>query len=209
MTSGKLISYFIFFIVWLQPVKGQNYTQDILMPGCTLKICGITNVNSFNLTCLASSNTIKIYPVVTLSGIQNLQEYKVDLNLPVNSFEADNPGIKNDFIDLVKGKSFPTMHIYITHFNMSTSAKCDKDSCANVEITIGGVNRNYSVKFHTTNNAKEIVTSGHEKLNIRDFNLEPPKKFFGLIQVKETIDIDFRLYLTLPSVNNVITYRTP
>lgn len=192
---NKYLYCLTFLITWLLPSKGQDCNQSILIPECTIKIDGFTNINSFSLTCLAKNNSIQIYPDITLTGVRNVQDYKVDMTLPVKYFESDNPGIKSDFIDLVKGDQYPDMHINITHFSITESAKYEKESSTGVEITIGGVNRNYAINFHTTNNGKDFITSGHQKVNIRDFNLEPPKKFFGLVQVKEIIDINFKLLL--------------
>jgi hypothetical protein len=182
-----------FFISCLITAKSQDYNNSVLIPECSIKIDGFTNINSFSLTCLAKSNVIQIYPAVSIKGFQKVQDYKVNMILPVQCFETDNPGIKSDFIDLVQGNRYPDMDINITHFCLTESSKYETDSTTDVGISIGGVTRNYNIRFRTSNNSRYIIVTGHQKVNIRDFNLEPPIKFFGMIKVKEIIDINFKL----------------
>ncbi len=203
MLSGRLLYCLIFLLSgMLLPVEGQEHAQVMLIPVSTLKITGLTNINSFSLTCLAKSNAIQVFPDITESGMKNFRDYMVDMILPLNGFESDNPIIKRDFLDLVKEKRYPTMHIYIAHICINSTTQARKDSITNVAITIGGVTRNYAIRFHTSSSGKEVLTSGHQKVNIRDFQLEPPRKFFGMVQVKEIIDIDFQLLLSPVSEKN-------
>jgi hypothetical protein len=197
MWSGKFTLSALYLLWNVLSIQAQNVPRVILIPESTLKITGLTNVNSFSLTYFANNNTIHVIPDVTVPGLKKSRDYQVDMILPIRSFVADNPGIKQDFLDLVQVKRFPTMHIYIPHMCINSSSHSCKDSITNVEITIGGITKTYAISFHSYSDDKELVTSGHRTVNIRDFQLEPPRKFFGLVQVKETIDIDFTLLLLM------------
>jgi hypothetical protein len=179
------------------PLKAQDHPNIVLLPESILKISGLTNINSFSLTYLVKNNAIKIFPEKTIAGIENLRDCKVDMNLPFKGFESDNPSIKHDFLELVQEDHFPTMHINIPHICIITSLKSGNVNKSNVEITIKGVTRNYDISFHNARYGKELITSGHQKIDIRDFRIEPPRKFFGLIKVNEILDIDFQLYMQM------------
>lgn len=63
---------------------------------------------------------------------------------------------------------------------------------ATVKINIGGKENTYLVPV-TIDNTDTNRFAGKLKLDIRDFGLEPPKKFLGLIVIKEDIEINFNL----------------
>jgi hypothetical protein len=177
----------------------QYYVE--LKPGSFLKIHGLTNINNFDLL-YHINNTLVLRPSVNVSdscySITNANN-----QIPLKYFETDNTQLKSDFLDLVKEKQFPNMILSLNcfYFTKNISDNSIKRGIAEVAITLAGVTRFYSIQFITnkdkSNNTYHL--EGHQTLNIRDFKLEPPKKFFGLIQVKEMIEIDFNLKMYIIS----------
>ena len=61
-----------------------------------------------------------------------------------------------------------------------------------IQITIAGVTREYHV-FCLVNSCSDnlIYVSGYRYIKLTDFNLDPPKKFQGLVKVKDEVLINF------------------
>ncbi len=62
---------------------------------------------------------------------------------------------------------------------------------ANVDLTITGQTKSYSIPFETHQNDSKIHLKGNKRISIRDFGLEPPITMMGLIKVSEWIEIQF------------------
>lgn len=69
----------------------------------------------------------------------------------------------------------------------------EKRGNAFVTITIAGTKKDYTLLIDINKQSSFQIYAGKLKLNIRDFQLEPHKKMFGLIIIKEEIVIDFNL----------------
>lgn len=67
---------------------------------------------------------------------------------------------------------------------------------AQVEISIAGKKKQYVVPMKIVSTPATCF-EGSLQLDINDFELQPPKKLFGMIKVKEDIEINFNLRLGL------------
>jgi hypothetical protein len=167
-----------------------------LEPQSSLTIQGITNVNTFELSYLIKSPAVSLYPSVNVTD----SSYNLgiaDLHIPLRQFETGNHLLKNDFLELVKEKQFPVMTVsaksfYLIGKKLPGFFEMQK-GIAGIAITLGGITRTYNITFTLKGNNQTFLIEGHQTFNIRDFNLEPPTKFFGLVHVKETIEIAFNL----------------
>ena len=190
----------IILVLFLPNAEGLNKYYVELKSESAFKIHGLTNINSFDFTYFIKNSPVVLCPLVNhTDSLYNITI--ADFQMPLQSFETDNPQMKQDFLDLVKEKQYPTMTIsvrnfYILHTNNFNNC-VKKKGTAIVAITLGGITKLYSIQFIINGKDKAFSIEGHQTLNIRDFNLEPPTKFFGLVQVKETIEIDFNLNVLL------------
>jgi hypothetical protein len=157
-------------------------TSVTIAPTSKLFIIGKTNVNSFK----CHYDILKInkpIPVAFKKQGDRITFEKTTLVLDNMNFDCGGPGINNDFQELLKTKTYPRVFIKLNEIVK------DRDNGnllqALVDLEIAGVTKSYTVP----------VTSvkGVLALNIRDFNLEPPKKALGMIVVKDVIEINFDL----------------
>jgi len=121
-------------------------------------------------------------------------------DLPVEKFEAPNKQIKSDFEHMLKAKEFPEIQIRLDEkLCLEKQRKVKKPQDLAVNITIGGVERLVKIECISQEalpNGREFKGQGIVRLS--DFNLEPPKRLFGLIKVKETIIITFDVEVVTP-----------
>jgi polyisoprenoid-binding protein YceI len=164
-------------------------TSVTIAPTSKLFIIGKTNVNSFK----CHYDILKInkpIPVAFKKQGDRITFEKTTLVLDNMNFDCGGPGINNDFQELLKTKTYPRVFIKLNEIVK------DRDHGnllqALVDLEIAGVTKSYTVPVTFK---EESVTSvkGVLALNIRDFNLEPPKKALGMIVVKDVIEINFDL----------------
>ncbi len=187
----------IILVLFLPNAEGLNKYYVELKSESAFKIHGLTNLNSFDFTYFIKNSPIVLCPLVNhTDSLYNITI--ADFQMPLQSFETDNQQMKQDFLDLVKEKQYPTMTISVRNFYLLSTNNCiKKKGTAIVAITLGGITKLYSIQFIINGKDKAFSVEGRQTLNIRDFDLEPPTKFFGLVQVKETIEIDFNLNVLL------------
>lgn len=114
------------------------------------------------------------------------------LSLKNQGFDCGNRAINKDFHILLNSKEYPriTMELLDIKMDNPTVGK------AHVKISIAGKSKEYRFPVKINSRTMDFF-SGKLKLNIRDFDLQAPKKMLGLIVIKEEIEIDFNLVVKL------------
>jgi hypothetical protein len=187
MKTLILYSFLIFFFTAGIAQNGIRNTSVHILPNSKLTITGDTNISAF--TCafdpemIPSAKKVK----VTENEGQLLFENAI-LTLNNKGFDCGSKGINKDFHALIKTEEYPSIMLELNKLTINSP----QDAIADVQISIAGKKKTY--KFPVVIIDGEIPQyRGNLTLNINDFNLEPPKKMFGLIVVKEDIDINFNL----------------
>jgi YceI-like domain len=164
-------------------------TTVIITPSSKLLINGKTNVNSFK--CLY--NVLKLnkpIPVFFKEHQDKIIFEKTTLVLENANFDCGGTGINNDFQELLKTETYPQIFIKLKEISKDPNNKTMVQTLLDLEIA--GVTKSYTIPVQLVGD--DIMSiKGILSLNIRDFNLDPPKKALGLIVVKDTIEIDFQL----------------
>ncbi|UJH90837.1 YceI family protein [Antarcticibacterium sp. 1MA-6-2] len=159
-----------------------------ILPDSHLKITGDTNISKFK----CDFNTARLERTSSV-------EYKVHenhikfsnatLKLENEGFDCGNKAINKDFHSLLKTDKYPQISLELTEIHLYK----EKSGKAYVTITIAGNKKDYTLPVEISKKASAANYAGTLKLDIRDFDLEPPKKMFGLIVIKDEIEIDFNL----------------
>lgn len=177
---------FLFFTAGIAQNNSRNTSVQIL-PDSKLTITGDTNISAF--TCafdpemIPSSKKVKVTEKKDVLFFEN-----AILKLDNTGFDCGSKGINRDFHALIKTEDYPFILLELKKLTMNSP----KEAVADVLISIAGKKKNYKLPVEIIEG--EIPQyKGNLSLNINDFNLEPPKKMFGLIVVKEDIDINFNL----------------
>ncbi|MCB0465569.1 MAG: YceI family protein [Aequorivita sp.] len=189
----RLLAYFLLLFFCLKSFAQNNFeTKTIqILATSELSIKGDTNISEFG--CVFNTAYLEDNRVVTFKKNGNdIRFNNAVLSLKNKGFDCGNNAINKDFHSLLKTKEYPIISLELIKILLNK----EKRSKAFVKITIAGIKKEYSFPI-------EIISSpmnhfvGKLKLDIRDFNLEPPKKMFGLIVIKEEIEIDFDLVAML------------
>ena len=167
--------------------NGFDSTSIEILPKSRLTITGDTNINEFlcefNTALISKNKQIKFY-----EGESSICFEDALLRLENTGFDCGNKAINKDFHTLIQTDKYPEISLELKKITFEGKNR----AVADVVLSIAGINKDYKVPV-------EIVSKnsphfkGLLKLNIDDFNLEPPKKFFGMVVVKKEIEINFNL----------------
>lgn len=176
----------LFFTAGIAQNSSRNTSVHIL-PNSKLTITGDTNISDF--TCAFDPEMIPSAKKVKVTEKHDELFFEnAVLKLDNTGFDCGSKGINRDFHALIKTDDYPFILLELKKLTMNSP----KEAVADVLISIAGKKKNYKLPVEIIDG--EIPQyRGNLSLNINDFNLEPPKKMFGLIVVKEDIDINFNL----------------
>ncbi|WP_310993777.1 YceI family protein [Aequorivita marina] len=174
---------------WSQPDFETKKVQ--ILASSELIINGDTNISKFG----CGFNTIYLEEYRDVAYQRNGNDISFTnavLFLKNKGFDCGNKGINQDFHEMLNTKAHPNIVLELTKITLNK----DESAIAKVLITISGVKKEYSLPVAIFSSPINRFV-GSLKLNINDFNLEPPSKMFGLIKIKKDIDINFDLIAEL------------
>lgn len=155
-----------------------------ILPESELIIAGSTNVNKFdckfNIELITDSKEIKFTKNENFLYFSHLK-----LALQTEGFDCGNNRMNSDFQDLLLSEKYPELVIELN----KVEALAGEYVKAYVTVQIAGKTNNYTMPVLL----KEHGYQGKLKINIKDFDLVPPKKALGLIEVDEMIEVQFDL----------------
>lgn len=187
MKKLLLVVMLLFTGAFTNAQNGFHERKVTVLPSSQLAINGDTNINKFQ--CDFDTAYLKEAQKVYYSRKDSIMNFTgAVLILNNQGFDCGNKGINQDFHDLIKSDEYPEIHLEISKVKLRTKAF----GVATICITMAGNQRYYEVPINI-NNGEIAEFQGELELNIRDFNLEPPKKLFGIIVVKDEIEITFDL----------------
>ena len=164
-------------------------TSIIITPSSEIIIKGKTNVNSFD--CQYNVLNLKEpIPVHFKKHNDKLIFENTVLELQSNNFDCGGAGINSDFNKLLKSKTHPEVFIKLKEITQNPNNKSIVN--ANIDLKIAGITKPYTIPVKLEG-SETLIIQGVLSLNIRDFNLDPPKKALGIIVVQDVIDISFHL----------------
>ncbi|WP_029034088.1 YceI family protein [Salinimicrobium terrae] len=166
----------------------QNTKKRVtILPSSDLTIIGDSNIAKFQ--CEFDTSHLQESQVVTYQKTGNQIKFTgAVLTLNNRGFDCGSKGINRDFHDLLKTEEYPRILLEMNKVILSSPTQ----GIATVTITIAGKRNNYEVPVIIKDGAIAQFT-GNLHLNIKDYGLEAPKKLFGMIVVKDEIDINFDL----------------
>ncbi|MCF8362567.1 MAG: hypothetical protein K9G70_08085 [Prolixibacteraceae bacterium] len=163
---------------------GKSRTKDIENT-TFVTISGSSTINQFQL--INNNVTIKPGNLATKNNCYFIE-------IPVHDFESENRKITSDFRELVKAEYYPTISIVIR----SDELKPDNHKISHINGTVTLAGQDHQTRIAYTalpTTQKKLRIQGEATLKLTNFNLQPPTKLFGAIQVHNLIFVNFVLYV--------------
>ncbi len=190
--------YLLLFFLGLSIVaQAQQWAvqQIEILPGSSLSITGDTNITDFS--CGYDMGLLDpSYRVNYLESEGVIHFRNTVLKLRNSGFDCGSRGINKDFHALLQSDQYPVIDLKLLRVEVQDGQRAR----ATVAIRIAGLVREYQIPVQLfpeqqKEQEQNLQIAGQLQLNISDYDLKPPKKLFGIIVVKDDIQINFNLHL--------------
>lgn len=122
----------------------------------------------------------------------NDNEEAAKIVVPVKEFKCSNKIAFNDFLNLLRANQYPEITISIPEKFLRNLDRDDSSVLRNVEITIAGITRKYNIQCVTQDNGEEgLKLIGSVRIDLKDLQIEPPVKYFGMVKIKNEVIVNF------------------
>jgi len=129
------------------------------------------------------------------------------LDLPVLDFDCGGSIINKDFADLLNYRKHSSIEVKFKNahwYDLPTQRKNIQRGLSigyfTVELTIGGHSEEKRLRIFSSHLDDHLLFSrGSVELNMREFGIDPPEKFMGMVKVKDHLTIRFDLKIQVIS----------
>lgn len=144
-------------------------------------IKGTTNVNTFKCT---NDNFHQQAPL-SLEALQKNKFTETNISFAVKDFDCKNKVMTNDFQNTLNAEKYP--FLAVTFISMDKVSESKFKAC--VQVKMMNKLKKYFVDFALMDS--KLI--GSKTIFFSDFDIVPPKKFGGLVYVKDALDLSFSL----------------
>jgi hypothetical protein len=183
-----LLSFFSF------KITADNYPAEAVI---TNSVNFSVNVKT-NVDCFTCDYLEQIKDTISVSLNSSNDKYMLEgstFMIPVSLINCHNSIMNNDLKDMLNVSLYP--HIYVQMHDLYIDKYDQKSGRGVLSISIDGYNNSYSVNFKNYIKNHYMIIKGDVLVDLNDFNISPPSKFFGLITVNKVIDINFGVMLKI------------
>lgn len=159
-------------------------------------IHGQTNVNKFECELFIPT----ISDSLTVNSIRSPLSISFDdliLTYRIDEFGCGIAAMTEDFREILKSEQFPNLFLQINQVDISPDSEGFEKLkvSADITVTIAGVSQALVVgDSYVLNESASILTLfGKQSVNMTDFGIEPPTRFWGALRVYDQLDIDFEI----------------
>ena len=142
-----------------------------------VSINGTTNINTFKCV----NNSFHQLVPLSLNHSSDNKFAETSINLIVKDFDCRNRIMTNDFRDIIRADKYPFLNITF----LSLDKKDQNTYKAYVQVKMMNKVKKYFVDL----TLKDSVLVGKKTLRFSEFDIVPPKKFGGMVSVKDDLNL--------------------
>lgn len=191
------ITFISLMLVLIPALQAELYSQEKFsanfFENSVITVYGSTNINEFKLTINETGIPSNSYKGTFNKNGSRITALTDSVIIPVKNFKSKDPLAYSGFLKLVNEKIYPNIYLKLNYLeipatSLSTSAQTIN---ANGNISIAGKTKTYMFPLTLEpKGANNYNVKTRIKLTIRDFGLEPPVEFFGLVKISEWVEIE-------------------
>ncbi len=190
-----LVAYILLYNMtgFPQCPEGVNREYDYYLKEISIE--GTTNINNFTFS---YENPLPTYPIMKNDMCYSEPDTcLMDISIPVYSFTGSVPGMRRDFLTLLKASEYPEITVGVEKSIFDCIATGAHPDNMEMVITLAGVQKKIHVYYSTSSDSNAGITiSGNTKLMLTDFHLDPPEKALGLVRVRNEVFIKFDIVIS-------------
>lgn len=172
--------------LWPQPGKAQEAWQ---LSGAQMKVKGTSSLHDWEMKV---ENMVGGHQLEIDNSRVVIRE--VSIEVPVSSIKSDSKMMDSKAYKALKSERYPII-TFKSAGPLSYELKSNTFSgSVSGELTIAGVSRKIDVPVSGSINKGVLQIQGWvNRLNMKDFNIDPPTAMMGTLKTGETVNIEFQL----------------
>jgi len=169
----------------------QNDAMNYVIGREQIIIKGRTNINKFE--CKLDLNEMMDTLQVSVTQFNGNFDFSgLTLNIPVDAFDCKHSIMTSEFRELLRSNEYPNLSLSISNIEHLVPNKLRMLT----ELSVAdSKNEELISECYVQNLGHELVLGGDHQIYLRSYNLEPPKKLFGAVVVKNELNISFEVTL--------------
>lgn len=174
----------IFSSISLLSLKAQDFE---VVTGKSVIIDGKSSFGKFACDFETTNENDTIY----FNSTKSRDQLILDINLPVDEFGCGNRMLNRDFNKTLQSSEYPFIHVLVERFFKEGNHYFSSLRLKLVGKELYMEKLPFIMEEGAESDSKFLVADF--SLNLRYFDLEPPKKFLGLVKVHEELNIRLKL----------------
>ncbi len=193
------------FLVLLTPfAQGRNQDEVVrytITDSSTLRVHGTSTMHNFTIHAGDVLGRFQIRPaVVDGLSLQMIAENPMGtVTIPVEQLRGGNLLFNRDLQKALQANIYPDISYHLTSFLPVDTSGNGTDwlpITTEGQLTITRVTRTVRMQIEGRwNQQDQLEFKGTRLLSIFEFGIDPPTRLFGALQVRDTVEVDFHLYL--------------
>lgn len=120
---------------------------------------------------------------------------ELTVTVPVEQLDGGKNRMNRDLREVLRYEEYSEIRFIWDDLTFTGTTDTGKTVKVSGRVIIAGVER--TTEFNANlgiNEWSQIVAAGSLELNMRDFDIDPPKAFFGVIRTDEVVNLNFKLF---------------
>ena len=205
------ITFISLMLVLIPALQAELYSQEKFsanfFENSVITVYGSTNINEFKLTINETGIPSNSYKGTFNKNGSRITALTDSVIIPVKNFKSKDPLAYSGFLKLVNEKIYPNIYLKLNYLEIPATSL--KTSAQNTNTTLQTINANGNISIAgktKTYMFPVTLDKGEEgkynvktriRLTIRDFGLEPPVEFFGLVKISEWVEIELNTNISI------------
>lgn len=165
-----------------------------ILPSSKISIEGSTNFSGFSCDYKDSVAVLNMALIPT----SDLYSYEATgvINLRVKSFDCGLALMNNELQELLQEVNYPFIEVEILGVDFNIISQ---QWLIHSQFTIAGVTKKVDLPFAETKviHGYDVIGIGEVKINLINFDIEPPVKFGGMVKVSDEINVLYRFHMRM------------
>ena len=181
-----VIGSFLVMVLAANPIAAQTFTLN--NGASNLKVEGTSNIHDWELSAKELQGSMK----VQMEDGQLVQLDQLQFGVVAESLKSGKGGMdKNTYKALDTDKHKRITYELTNVKNLDCTSKTSCKITTNGVLTIAGTKKNVELVFDAKMTGDRITLTGNKKINMTDYNVDPPTAMFGTITTGEEVNIKF------------------
>lgn len=161
--------------------------------GIDLSVNVETNVEGF--TCDFSNQISDTLDATLTHSGDKYDLHCRQFNVPIKLIDCHSPMMNSDLQEMLNAGVHPSILISSNSFLLDKNLI--KGGSGSLTINIDGKDKVYKVSLKSFVRNNDLMVSGRLTIDLKDYQISTPTKFFGLVKVSSVIEIDFNILFKL------------